>query len=292
LAQTPAVVVERQGGSKTHGAMGWRDGTAMTMVRGLVEELGKRGLAFVNDLGGMSVLAGQTFYHAVMPPYNLRLLVAQMDHIAVRSVSIISVAGLFVGLVLALQTAYGLARFGAKGTVGLIVGLSMVRELGPVVTAILVGGRVGSGFTAELGSMKVTEQIDAMRALGVNHIKRLVVPRVVLTMVSLPILTIIASTLGVFGGMAISQYEFHVDYHQYYSSMTGHIRVADMVSGLGKTVVFGLLIAVIGCYNGLSARGGTEGLGRATTGTVVTASLSVFVSDFFLTKFFWWLEGW
>ncbi|MBI4736765.1 MAG: ABC transporter permease [candidate division NC10 bacterium] len=113
----------------------------------------------------MSLLAGRTLYHAVTPPYQPRLLIAQMDHIAVRSVSIVGVAGLFVGLVLALQTAYGLARFGAKGTVGIIVGLSMVRELGPVVTAILVGGRVGSGFTAELGSMKVTEQIDAMRAL-------------------------------------------------------------------------------------------------------------------------------
>jgi phospholipid/cholesterol/gamma-HCH transport system permease protein len=264
----------------------------MAAVRGLAEDLGKRALMFIGEVGAMSVLAGQTFYHAATPPYNLRILIAQMDHIAVRSVSIISVAGLFVGLVLALQTAYGLARFGAKGTVGLIVGLSMVRELGPVVTAILVGGRVGSGFTAELGSMKVTEQIDAMRALGVNYIKRLVVPRVVLTMVALPILTIIASTLGVFGGMVIAQYEFNVDYHQYYNSLTGYIRVADMVSGLGKTVVFGLLIAVIGCHNGLTTRGGTEGLGRATTGTVVTAALSVFISDFFLTKFFWWLEGW
>ena len=261
-------------------------------MRGLVEDLGKRGLVLIGELGAMSVLAGQTFYNALTPPYNLRILIAQMDHIAVRSVSIISVAGLFVGLVLALQTAYGLARFGAKGTVGLIVGLSMVRELGPVVTAILVGGRVGSGFTAELGSMKVTEQIDAMRALGVNHIKRLVVPRVLLTMLALPILTIIASTLGVFGGMVISQYEFNVDYHQYLSSLTGYIHVSDMVSGLGKTVVFGLLIAVIGCHNGLHTQGGTEGLGRATTGTVVMASLSVFVSDFFLTKFFWWLEGW
>jgi phospholipid/cholesterol/gamma-HCH transport system permease protein len=111
-------------------------------------------------------------------------------------------------------------------------------------------------------------------------------------MAALPILTIIASTLGVFGGMVIAQYEFNVDHHQYYSSLTGYIRVADMVSGLGKTVVFGLLIAVIGCHNGLTTRGGTEGLGRATTGTVVTAALSVFVSDFFLTKFFWWLEGW
>jgi phospholipid/cholesterol/gamma-HCH transport system permease protein len=264
----------------------------MTLLRDLAENLGKRALVFVGELGALSVLAAQTFYHAATPPYNFRILIAQMDHIAVRSVTIVSVAGLFVGLVLALQTAYGLARFGAKGTVGLIVGLSMVRELGPVVTAILVGGRVGSGFTAELGSMRVTEQIDAMRALGVNHIKRLVVPRVILTMAALPILTIIASTLGVFGGMVISHYEFNVDYHQYFSSLTGYIRVADMVSGLGKTVIFGLLIAVIGCYNGLTTKGGTEGLGRATTGTVVTAALAVFISDFFLTKFFWWLEGW
>jgi phospholipid/cholesterol/gamma-HCH transport system permease protein len=261
-------------------------------VRGLVEDLGRRALALIGELGAMSMLASQTLYHAATPPYNLRVLIAQMDHIAVRSVSIVSVAGLFVGLVLALQTAYGLARFGATGTVGIIVGLSMVRELGPVVTAILVGGRVGSGFTAELGSMKVTEQIDAMRALGVNHIKRLVVPRVVLTMAALPILTIIASTLGVYGGMAIAHYEFNVDYRQYFNSLTGSIHVADMVSGLGKTVIFGLLIAVIGCHNGLNTRGGTEGLARATTGTVVTAALSVFVSDFFLTKFFWWLEGW
>jgi phospholipid/cholesterol/gamma-HCH transport system permease protein len=264
----------------------------MATLRGLAEDLGKRLLLLIGELGALSVLAAQTFYHAAMPPYNFRILIAQMDHIAVRSVSIVSVAGLFVGLVLALQTAYGLARFGAKGTVGLIVGLSMVRELGPVVTAILVGGRVGSGFTAELGSMRVTEQIDAMRALGVNHIKRLVVPRVILTMAALPMLTIIASTLGVFGGMVISHHEFNVDYHQYFNSLTAYIRVADMVSGLGKTVIFGLLIAVIGCHNGLTTQGGTEGLGRATTGTVVTASLSVFVSDFFLTKFFWWLEGW
>jgi phospholipid/cholesterol/gamma-HCH transport system permease protein len=261
-------------------------------IRGLAEGLGRRAQLFIADLGGVSLLAGRTLYYAVVPPYGLRLVVAQMDHIAVRSVSIVGVAGLFVGLVLALQTAYGLARFGAKGTVGIIVGLSMVRELGPVVTAILVGGRVGSGFTAELGSMRVTEQIDAMRALGVNHIKKLVVPRVLITMLALPMLTVIADALGIFGGMVISQYEFNVDYHQYTNTVTQYVRLADMMDGLGKTVVFGFLIGVVGCYNGLETRGGTEGLGRATTGTVVTSSLVVFISDFFLTKFFWWLAGW
>jgi phospholipid/cholesterol/gamma-HCH transport system permease protein len=264
----------------------------MAQARGFVRELGERAVRFIAELGAMSFLAGQAAYQAVTPPYSPRLLIAQMDYIAVRSVSIVSVAGLFIGLVLALQTAYGLARFGAKGTVGLIVGLSMVRELGPVVAAILVGGRVGSGFTAELGSMKVTEQIDAMRALGVNHIKKLVVPRLLVTMIALPLLTMIANTLGIFGGMVISQYEFNVDYHQYYSTFIQYVRLADMLSGLGKTVFFGFIIAVVGCFNGLETRGGTEGLGRATTGTVVTSALLVFISDFFLTKFFWWLEGW
>lgn len=264
----------------------------MAAMRDLVQDLGRRAQLFVADMGGMSLLAGRTIYDAITPPYGLRLLVGQMDYIAVRSVSIVGVAGLFVGLVLALQTAYGLARFGAKGTVGIIVGLSMVRELGPVVTAVLVGGRVGSGFTAELGSMKVTEQIDAMRALGVNHIKKLVVPRVLVTMLAMPMLTVIADALGIFGGMMISQYEFNVDYHQYHNTITQYVELADMLDGLGKTVVFGFLIGVVGCYNGLETRGGTEGLGRATTGTVVTCSLLIFVSDFFLTKFFWWLAGW
>lgn len=264
----------------------------MALVRELTQGLGRRALLFVTDLGGMSLLAGRVLYESVTPPYGVKLLVAQMDHVAVRSVSIVGVAGLFVGFVLALQTAYGLTRFGAKGTVGIIVGLSMVRELGPVVTAILVGGRVGSGFTAELGSMKVTEQIDAMRALGVNHIKTLVVPRVLTTMLAMPLLTVIADALGIFGGMLISQYEFHVDYHQYSNTITQYVQLADVLDGLGKTVVFGFLIGVVGCYNGLTTRGGTEGLGRSTTGTVVTSSLVVFVSDFFLTKFFWWLAGW
>jgi phospholipid/cholesterol/gamma-HCH transport system permease protein len=264
----------------------------MPSLRSVLEELGNRTVRLLMELGDVSILAGQTLYHAVTPPYSPRLLIAHMDHIAVRSVSIVAVAGLFVGLVLALQTGYGLARFGAKGMVGVILGLSIVRELGPVVTAILVGGRVGSGFTAELGSMKVTEQIDAMRALGVNHIKRLVVPRVLITMAALPMLTMVANALGVFGGMVMSQYEFNVGYHQYYTTVSQYLRLADLLSGLGKTVFFGFLIALVGCYNGLRTRGGTEGLGRATTNTVVSSALLVFISDFFLTKFFWWLEGW
>ena len=149
---------------------------------------------------------------------------------------------------------------------------------------------MGSGITAELGAMKVTEQIDAMRALGANYIKKLVVPRVVSTMLVLPLLTVLADALGILGGMVISRYEFHVDSHLYLSTIWRSLRLADLLSGLGKTVVFGFLIGIIGCYNGLEVSGGTEGIGRAATATVVTSAILILISDFFLTKFFWWLE--
>jgi phospholipid/cholesterol/gamma-HCH transport system permease protein len=243
-------------------------------------------------LGGLSQLTYQTFYCALTPPYNLRALIQQVDQLGVRSISIAGVAAIFTGLVLALQTAYGLGRFGAKAYVGIIVALSVVRELGPVLTALLVGGRVGSGITAEIGSMKVTEQIDAMRAMGANPIKKLVVPRVLSMMLVLPLLTVMADILGIMGGMVISKHEFDVDYRLYYNTVARNLTLADIVSGLGKTVVFGFVIAIVGCYKGLETVGGTEGLGKATTATVVTSAIIVLISDFFLTKFFWWLEGW
>ena len=260
------------------------------LSRELFIAVGGRATSLLEKIGGVGLLAGQTFYYALKPPYEFRTLLSQMDHVGIKSVSICGIAAIFTGLVLALQTTYGLARFGAKAYVGIVVSLSMVRELGPVLTALLVGGRVGSGMTAELGSMKVTEQIDAMRALGANHIKKLVVPRVLSTMIVLPLLTVLADALGILGGLVISQYEFHVDSHLYMSTIWRSLRLADLLSGLGKTVVFGFLIGIIGCYNGLETTGGTEGLGRATTATVVTSAILVLISDFFLTKFFWWLE--
>lgn len=261
-------------------------------VRQLFMQLGGRLLSLVNSIGGASLLAFQAFYCAILPPYHVRPLLRQMDHVGVRSLSITGIAAIFTGLVLALQTAYGLARFGAKVYIGIIVSLSMVRELGPVLTALLVGGRVGSGITAELGSMKVTEQLDAMRALGANPIKKLVVPRVFSTILVLPLLTVVADLVGIFGGMLISQYEFQVDYHFYLNTVTKNLKLADFLSGLGKTVFFGFIISIVGCYQGFQVRGGTEGIGRATTTTVVTSSVLVLISDFFLTKLFWWLENW
>jgi len=253
--------------------------------------MGSSSLQFLEYVGGLSLLAFQTLAQSVDASVCLRTLLRQMDQIGVKSASIAGVAALFTGLVLALQTTYGLARFGAKGFVAAAVALSMVRELGPVLTALLVGGRVGSGFTAELGSMKVTEQLDAMRAIGASVIRELVVPRVTTTMLVLPLLTILADVVGILGGMAISSYEFQGDFHLYLHTVITTVKVADLLNGLGKSLVFGFLIAVIGCYHGLEASGGAEGLGRATTGTVVASALAVLISDFFLTKLFWYLGG-
>lgn len=259
-------------------------------TRGFFVMLGGRATERLIQLGEVAQLTGRTFYYALKPPYELRTLVQQMDHIGFKSIAICGIAAVFTGLVLALQTAYGLGRFGAKAYVGIVVAMSMVRELGPVLTALLVGGRVGSGMTAEIGAMKVTEQIDAMRALGANHIKKLVVPRVLSAMLVLPLLTVLADALGIFGGMVMSKYEFHVESHQYMSTIWRNLQLSDLLTGLGKTVFFGFIIGIVGCYNGLEASGGTEGIGRATTATVVTSAILILISDFFLTKFFWWLE--
>lgn len=261
-------------------------------MRALAARAGGRTFAILEYLGGLSQLGWQALAQGLRPPYDLVGVLRQIDMMGVGSLLIISVAGMFTGLVLALQTSYALARFGAKAVSGMIVGLAMVRELGPVLTAMLVGGRVGSGITAELGSMQVTEQIDAMRAMGTSPVKKLVVPRVLAVMFVLPILTLIADVLGILGGMVIMRYEFGVEYFQYYNSMITALKLTDLFSGLGKTVFFGMIIGLVGCYEGLKTAGGTEGLGRATTSTVVTSSLLVIISTFFLTKFFWWLEGW
>jgi phospholipid/cholesterol/gamma-HCH transport system permease protein len=187
-------------------------------------------------------------------------------------------------MVFALQTAVNMARFGAENYVGPVAALAILRELGPVLTAILVGGKVASGIAAELGSMKVTEQIDALRTLGVNYIKRLIVPRVLAALVVFPFLTVLADALGVLGGMAIIVLERGADPYAYWNVTTYWVLPRDFLMGVVKSVFFGFIVTLIGCYNGLSTEGGTEGLGRTTTATVVHVTMSVIVSDFFLTK--------
>jgi phospholipid/cholesterol/gamma-HCH transport system permease protein len=202
----------------------------------------------------------------------------------VRSLTVALSAAVFTGMVLALQSAVNMARFGTENYVGPVVAVSILRELGPVLTAILVGGKVASGITAELGSMKVTEQIDALRALGVNYLKKLVVPRLLAALVVFPLLVILTDGVGLLGGMVVMVFERNLDTFLYWNTIAYWVVIKDFLSGIAKGMVFGALVTLIGCYNGLATEGGTEGLGRATTATVVQAAMAVIISDFFLTK--------
>jgi phospholipid/cholesterol/gamma-HCH transport system permease protein len=236
--------------------------------------------------GGMGLLAWDVARNAWLPRRYVSLVVASFDDIGVRSLLVAGTAAMFTGMVFALQAGVYLSRFGADLYVGPLVALSVVRELGPVLTAILVGGKVASGITAELGSMKVTEQIDALRALGVNYVKRLIVPRVLAALLVFPLLTVLADFVGLVGGMIIAVFERGIDLYLYWNTIFYWVVIRDFLAGIGKSFFFGVIVTLIGAYNGLAMTGGTEGLGRATTATVVQVSLAVIVADFLLTKLF------
>jgi phospholipid/cholesterol/gamma-HCH transport system permease protein len=242
--------------------------------------------AYLESLGGMARLGWDAIRHVFRGRFEGDLWLEQLFQLGVRSLTITNITLLFTGMVLAIQTAYSLAAYGGKAFVGDIVALSVVRELGPVLTALMVAGRVGAGITAELGSMAVTEQVDAMRALAANPVKKLVVPRVGALVVVMPVLTILADTVGLFGGLLMAITEVGQTRAYYLNHVLDALTVRDIASGVGKTVFFGYFIGVIACYNGINARGGADGVGKATTNTVVVSSISVIISDFFLTKLF------
>ena len=217
---------------------------------------------------------------------DLALVGEQLDQVGVRSLSIVNLTAMFMGMVLALQMGNFLAKFGAQIFVSRVVGVSLLRELAPVLTALMVGGRVGAGITAELGSMAVSEQIDAIRSLGADPVRKLVVPRMVALLVMLPLLTVIADAVGVAGGCLISITELGLTTEFYNRTLLQALAFSDFFSGLAKAVFFAYFIGIIACHNGLAAQGGADGVGRATTATVVAASVAVLVADFFLSKLF------
>lgn len=251
-----------------------------------VDRFGKRGAGIVEYLGGLGTMIAQTARAAFTRPFYGSEVIAQMDDLGVKSLSITGITAFSVGMSLALQTAHALSAFGGKMFTGQVVAVSIVRELGPVLTALMVGGRVGSGITAELGSMTVTEQVDALRSMAVSPIRRLVLPRVVAVVIMMPLLTAIADVLGIVGGLFIAVTDLQMTPSDYLNSVWQHLAIGDISSGLSKTLFFGLEISAIGCYNGLQVEGGASSVGRATTRTVVSASIAIIVSDFFLTRLF------
>jgi len=240
----------------------------------------------LGEAGGMIVMTVRALKRAVTPPLELGILADQLVALGLRSLSIATLTATFAGLVISLQFAFFLARFGVQHTVGKVVVLTLFRELGPVLTALTVGARIGSGITAELGSMKVTEQLDAIRALGADPVKKLVTPRLLACMLVLPVLTSLADVMGLVAGSAVVRSTYDIPFEQFYRSVVETATLTDFGSGIAKSAIFGGLIAVVGCYKGFTTGNGTEGVGRATTETVAIASVAVCLSDFFLTKLF------
>jgi phospholipid/cholesterol/gamma-HCH transport system permease protein len=230
------------------------------------------------------LLSWRGLWAVVTPPRYTREIVAQMDSLGVGSLSIVILTGMFTGMVLTLQSAASLDAFGARPYVGRLVCVSMVRELGPVLTALMVTGRVGSGMAAELGSMVVTQQIDALRVLGSDPVRKLVAPRLAAGLIMVPILTVISDTLGIFGGSLISVFNLKLSWEFYWRSVGNALVMNDIAMGLIKPVVFGFILSSVGCYMGLRTRGGTQGVGLATTRSVVVGSVMILSSDFFMTK--------
>ena len=246
----------------------------------------KTALFMVQDLYGLSLKAISGIFTR---PRYLGEVLFQMDEIGVGSIPIIILTGLFTGMVLALQSAVQLSIFGASIYIGKVVAMSMIKELGPVLSALMVAGRVGSGIAAEIGSMVDTEQIDAMRVEGSDPIKKLVVPRLIACMVMLPLLTVISDSVGMAGGFFIAISQFNIDPVFYWKSSFDILELRDIMLGLVKPVFFGFIIAMVGSYQGLRTHGGTVGVGRSTTESVVYSSISILVIDFFLTKSFMYI---
>jgi phospholipid/cholesterol/gamma-HCH transport system permease protein len=223
------------------------------------------------------------------PPYYFGLTAEQIVVIGVQSILLVAITGITSGAVMTLQFGYGLEKFGGKLYIPKVVGLSIIREMGPVFTSLMVAGRMGSGIAAEIGSMRVTQQIDAIRALGTSPIKRIVIPRMLAMLICLPLLTLFADMMGLFAGMLVGL-ELGLGAHFFIEKTFEGLRFNDYWTGTLKTVFFGYFIVIIACYRGLNTEGGTRGVGDSTTWVVVYSSISIMVGDFFLTKLFMYIS--
>ncbi len=252
----------------------------------LSHRVGLRTTATLRFAGGFGLLCKQIFVELFQRPFYFRLVIDQLFYIGIQSGLLVAVTALATGSVMALQFGYGLARFGGKLYVPKIVALSIVREMGPVFTSLLVAGRIGSGIASEVGSMKVTQQIDAIRALGTSPVKRIVIPRVVASLIALPLLTLFADYIGLFGAMIVSLQELAIGSGFFYAKTLDALRIYDFTTGMAKTIVFAFFISVTSCWKGLNTEGGTQGVGATTTWVVVASSIFIMISDFFLTKLF------
>lgn len=245
--------------------------------------LGRASGRFLQEIGGMALLLGKSLLYLPRKPYRWRYFFRQLEFIGVKSIFIVILTGLFTGMVLALQAYYGLRKFGGESMLGAGVALSMTRELGPVLTALMVAARAGSAMAAELGTMKVTEQVDALLAMAVHPVHYLALPRLLAGVIMVPLLTVVSVFVGIVGGYFVGVVLLDINSGTYMQKMLEVVTGADLYNGLYKSVVFGVVLAVISCYEGLQAKGGAEGVGLVTTRAVVLSAISILIFDYIMT---------
>jgi len=253
---------------------------------GFLTATGRTFLIFLEATGRLMLFTGVAVSHCFRPPFYLRLIVRQMIDIGYYSLPVVGLTALFTGMVLALQSYTGFARFQAEGAVATVVVLSVTRELGPVLAGLMVAGRIGASMAAEIGTMRVTEQVDALSTLATNPFKYLVAPRLIAGLTMLPLLVVVADIIGVFGGFLIGVYRLDFNPSAYISRTWQYLEPNDVISGLVKAAVFGFVIALMGCYHGYQSRGGAQGVGAATTNAVVSSSILILVFNYLITGLF------
>jgi len=259
------------------------------MTRFFFIYFGRRVRTFLYFLGGIANLSFQTVYLSFVPPFKKERVIEQIKKSGYDSLPIVGLVALFIGFIFALQTAYFMQRMGSEMYIASLVALALVRELGPVITALVVAGRVGAANTAELGSMQVTEQIDALEVFATNPIKYLVVPRFLALSIVLPLLTLFANAVGIFGSYLICVNKLRISSSMYLQVTSEAMLFKDLFTGLFKSIFFGMIIAIVSCYEGFNVEGGAEGVGQATTRSVVITFISIIIADCFFTAIFYFI---
>jgi len=255
----------------------------MNHVSGALDRLGRAVLENVEEMGKILLLFISVLAWMFRPPLKLRNIFKQMEFVGVKSIFVVVLTGTFTGMVMALQGYHGFRMFSAESLVGGTVALGMTRELGPVLTSLMVTARAGSAMAAELGTMRVTEQIDALYVMAANPVKHLIVPRVIAGVLMVPMLTVVSDFVGILGGYFVGVHILGINSGIFIKNMTRLVELNDIYNGLVKAACFGLILSLIGCYKGFNTHGGAEGVGRATTEAVVLASITILISDYFLT---------
>ena len=251
-----------------------------------LQPLGRLILGFAATVGRLVMFSGTAVSHCVRPPFYLRSVGRQMVEIGYYSLPVVGLTAIFSGMVLALQSYTGFARFSAEGAIANLVVVAITRELGPVLAGLMVAGRIGASMAAEIGTMRVTEQIDALTTLSTNPMKYMVAPRLIAGVAMMPLLVLVADIIGVFGGYLVAVYKLGFNASNYLQSTWDFVTAEDVISGLVKAAVFGFIITLMGCYHGYNSRGGAQGVGAATTNAVVSASILILSFDYVLTELF------